>query len=110
MHYSEGNRLMNQGDKNGRQFNNNKTAKLGTKKNPANVVVQTEERFKEIKAIALENSWVINIEHNEEKEENIADLEFLQQMPTSTAVVEKTPGRNDPCSCGSGKKFKKCCG
>ncbi len=19
------------------------------------------------------------------------------------------PGRNDPCSCGSGKKFKKCC-
>jgi len=23
---------------------------------------------------------------------------------------EKKPGRNDPCSCGSGKKFKKCCG
>ena len=21
-----------------------------------------------------------------------------------------TPGRNDPCPCGSGKKFKKCCG
>ncbi len=20
------------------------------------------------------------------------------------------PGRNDPCACGSGKKFKKCCG
>jgi len=20
------------------------------------------------------------------------------------------PGRNDPCHCGSGKKFKKCCG
>ncbi|EEM6764693.1 YecA family protein, partial [Salmonella enterica subsp. enterica serovar Montevideo] len=19
------------------------------------------------------------------------------------------PGRNDPCPCGSGKKFKKCC-
>ena len=25
--------------------------------------------------------------------------------PTSTKV-----GRNDPCPCGSGKKFKKCCG
>ena len=24
--------------------------------------------------------------------------------------VEKTPGRNDPCPCGSGKKFKKCHG
>lgn len=23
--------------------------------------------------------------------------------------VEKLPGRNDPCPCGSGKKYKKCC-
>ena len=23
---------------------------------------------------------------------------------------EATPGRNEPCSCGSGKKYKKCCG
>jgi len=23
---------------------------------------------------------------------------------------KKTPGRNDPCPCGSGKKYKKCCG
>jgi len=27
--------------------------------------------------------------------------------PRSTA---KEPGRNDPCPCGSGKKYKKCCG
>ena len=25
-------------------------------------------------------------------------------------VAEKTVGRNDPCPCGSGKKYKKCCG
>ena len=25
------------------------------------------------------------------------------------AMAKKTPGRNDPCPCGSGKKFKKCC-
>ena len=25
-------------------------------------------------------------------------------------VKEKEPGRNDPCPCGSGKKYKKCCG
>jgi preprotein translocase subunit SecA len=24
--------------------------------------------------------------------------------------VQKTPGRNDPCPCGSGKKFKNCHG
>ena len=27
-----------------------------------------------------------------------------------TLRQEATPGRNDPCSCGSGKKYKKCCG
>ena len=24
--------------------------------------------------------------------------------------AEKRPGRNEPCSCGSGKKYKRCCG
>ena len=24
--------------------------------------------------------------------------------------VEKKVGRNDPCPCGSGKKYKNCCG
>ena len=27
-----------------------------------------------------------------------------------TIVKGEEPGRNDPCTCGSGKKFKKCCG
>jgi len=31
--------------------------------------------------------------------------------PSSAPVrTERTPGRNEPCVCGSGKKFKKCCG
>ena len=31
--------------------------------------------------------------------------------PRVTQVIkEATPGRNDVCSCGSGKKYKKCCG
>ena len=25
-------------------------------------------------------------------------------------MAEKKVGRNDPCTCGSGKKYKKCCG
>ena len=29
---------------------------------------------------------------------------------SKTVHKEKTPGRNDPCPCGSGKKYKKCCG
>ena len=27
-----------------------------------------------------------------------------------TIVKGEQPGRNDPCPCGSGKKYKKCCG
>lgn len=29
---------------------------------------------------------------------------------TKTVVNESKIGRNDPCTCGSGKKYKKCCG
>lgn len=29
---------------------------------------------------------------------------------SKTVVKEKEPGRNNPCPCGSGKKYKKCCG
>ncbi|MBR0600264.1 SEC-C metal-binding domain-containing protein [Sinanaerobacter chloroacetimidivorans] len=29
---------------------------------------------------------------------------------SKTVVKDKIPGRNDPCPCGSGKKYKKCCG
>jgi len=27
-----------------------------------------------------------------------------------TTRFEKKPERNEPCVCGSGKKYKKCCG
>ena len=30
--------------------------------------------------------------------------------PRSPVTVAPTPGRNQPCPCGSGKKYKKCCG
>jgi uncharacterized protein len=33
-----------------------------------------------------------------------------QQMGNARQQPAKAPGRNDPCTCGSGKKFKKCCG
>ena len=29
---------------------------------------------------------------------------------TPAVKSQKTPGRNDPCPCGSGKKYKNCCG
>lgn len=37
---------------------------------------------------------------------------FVDGKPVSAPLKRATPkiGRNDACSCGSGKKYKKCCG
>lgn len=34
---------------------------------------------------------------------------YLEQKKSGTVVVGKKVGRNDPCPCGSGKKYKFCC-
>ena len=33
-----------------------------------------------------------------------------KQKKQQTVVKKEEPGRNDPCPCGSGKKYKRCCG
>ena len=35
---------------------------------------------------------------------------YAEQRNSRTVVKGKKIGRNDPCPCGSGKKYKKCCG
>ena len=35
---------------------------------------------------------------------------YKQQKASGTIRKEKKIGRNDPCPCGSGLKYKKCCG
>ncbi len=35
---------------------------------------------------------------------------YREQKNSTTVVKDKKVGRNDPCPCGSGKKYKHCCG
>ena len=35
---------------------------------------------------------------------------YKEQKSSHTVIKEKKVGRNDPCPCGSGKKYKFCCG
>lgn len=35
---------------------------------------------------------------------------YLEQKKSGTVIVGKKIGRNDPCPCGSGRKYKQCCG
>ena len=39
-----------------------------------------------------------------------ADRDTRERQVTAPIRSEKTVGRNDPCPCGSGKKYKNCCG
>ncbi len=90
-------------------FDGKKTGKLGTEKNPAVVNVQTEERVDELESVFEKNGWKHTIELEPDKPEDITDLEILLN-PLKTKIAEKKVGRNEPCPCGSGKKYKKCCG
>ena len=83
-------------------------AKLGTKKKPAIVRVQTEERAMQVSSIFEENGWQFILGIEPDKSEDISDLEKLLNPPPPTRTQKIS--RNDPCSCGSGKKYKKCCG
>ena len=42
---------------------------------------------------------------SEERREEL----YTEYRRSRTVHVEKRPGRNDPCHCGSGKKYKNCC-
>jgi SWIM/SEC-C metal-binding protein len=83
--------------------------KLGSASNPAVVRVQTPRKADEILSICNKNDWEVIVGVEPDKPENIVDLEKLLNPPTPLRNPVKV-GRNDPCSCGSGRKYKKCCG
>jgi preprotein translocase subunit SecA len=72
-----------------------------------------------MKELSLERLFKIQIQR-EEDVERISNKERKQRMqlgrgpsaekPSTFKRQGKKVGRNDPCPCGSGKKFKHCCG
>ncbi len=55
--------------------------------------------------------WLYNLPQwdNLLTEERRKEL-YKEQKSSTTVVKPPKIGRNDPCPCGSGKKYKKCCG
>ncbi len=87
----------------------NANVKLGSPSLPLSLKVQTQQRYDEVQAIVEQHELIANITIDSDETENILELEAVLNKP-KTQRFEKTPERNDPCSCGSGKKYKKCCG
>ena len=85
--------------------------KTGSKKYPLALVVTSETRKQEVEALVAEAQLYaeVSLNSNEGAVECIAELTALLNKG-STIQQDKTPTRNEPCSCGSGKKYKKCCG
>jgi SWIM/SEC-C metal-binding protein len=83
-------------------------AKLGTEKRPIIVHVRTEERGRYVAEQCALRGWHYIIGFEPDKPEDISDLEKALNPPVP--VQSEKIGRNDPCPCGSGKKYKKCCG
>ena len=61
--------------------------------------------------VAAEADWLYNLEQwndifDEEKRKEL----YKEQKSSTTIRKEAKVYPNDPCPCGSGKKYKKCCG
>lgn len=71
-----------------------------------------ESTLKALCRIRFQQVAEVNLEH----EDQVSNLQFSGS--SDSAPAKKEPyrrkqvkvGRNDPCPCGSGKKYKKCCG
>lgn len=59
--------------------------------------------------VDVKNSGQVKVWIEKHKEELTSQAR--QEVPKVITVVNEGPkvGRNDPCHCGSGKKYKKCC-
>lgn len=61
--------------------------------------------------VAVEAHWLYNLQGWAEILPEAKRKELQKSYKTSKTVVkEDRVGRNDACPCGSGKKYKKCCG
>lgn len=74
------------------------------------LTVTLEQRRAEIAELVAEHQLFadIHITEDSDSEENVAELMALVNR-AATLTAAKTPNRNEPCSCGSGEKYKKCC-
>lgn len=61
--------------------------------------------------VAARADWLYGLEEwNDILSEDKRKVLYKEEKLSGTVVKEKKVGRNDPCPCGSGKKYKYCCG
>jgi preprotein translocase subunit SecA len=74
-------------------------------------VFSIKENINNVRIDSQDNlSKITSYENPELNVSNKANITTNQVVRKEPIKVEKTVGRNEPCPCGSGKKYKYCCG
>jgi hypothetical protein len=63
--------------------------------------------LQKVKYVLRDRNYLNRIKRHYMMFKETVDNEAVETLPRAT---ERKIGRNDPCPCGSGKKYKKCCG
>ena len=79
------------------------------------ISISTSSDRKQVVSIGSANKKDAGSAFDSDKQKSVAEQNRGNLHPTDGSKpmpirVEKKPGRNDPCPCGSGKKYKNCCG
>ena len=83
-------------------------ARIGTRAHPAIARVHTKERAEDLIAYCQDVGIQCIVGVEPDQPEDISDIERALSASRPVLAAPKI-GRNEPCPCGSGKKFKKCC-
>jgi len=69
----------------------------------------TERLYKNM--VAAQAEWLYTLEEWDAIFDKDKQKELYKEQKSSTTIVKEAKVYpNDPCPCGSGKKYKKCCG
>ncbi len=73
------------------------------------ITIDFEKLFKKMVEYKADHLYSLPQWENVFSKEEMDTL-YKEQKTSRTVIKDKKVGRNDPCTCGSGKKYKQCCG
>ncbi len=77
------------------------------------MVKKTRARHRPIDDVAVATAWWDRRSRNADDDDDLPEGDALDGEYVEINEPYRAPakvGRNEPCPCGSGKKYKKCCG
>ncbi len=81
-----------------------------TAESTVDIPIDLERLYKKMVEYKAEHLYNLPQWKNVFSADKLLDLYKEQKRSTTFVKTEAKIGRNDPCPCGSGKKYKKCCG